>query len=80
MLITNTKRITKSALTNMWRSRIVSLSSVLVMIITLFVFGSLIFSNAMLDSALGQIKDKVDINVYFTTTAPEEDILYLKNQ
>ena len=78
MLITNTKRITKSALTNMWRSRIVSLSSVLVMIITLFVFGSLIFSNAMLDSALGQIKDKVDINVYFTTTAPEEDILYLK--
>ncbi len=78
MLVTNIKRITKSAIINMWRSRIVSLSSVLVMTITLFVFGSLIFSNAMLDSALNQIKDKVDINVYFTTTAPEEEIFALK--
>ena len=78
MLITNTKRITKSAIINLWRSRIVSLSSILVMSITLFVFGTLIFSNAALDSALSQIQDKVDINVYFTISAPEEEILALK--
>lgn len=48
------------------------------MFITLLVFGSLIFSNALLDSVLGQIKDKVDVNVYFVTTAPENEILDLK--
>jgi len=78
MLITNTKRIFKSALTNFWRNRLVSLSSILVMTITLLVFGALIFSNATLDSALKQIKEKVDINVYFITTAEETDILSLK--
>lgn len=79
MLITNIKRIIKSALMSLWRSRVVSLSAVLVVSITLFVFGAIIFSNAALDSALTQIKNKVDINVYFTTSAPEEDILSLKS-
>jgi len=78
MLITNTKRIFKSALTNFWRNRLVSLSSILVMTITLLVFGALIFSNETLDSTLSQIKEKVDINVYFITTAEETDILSLK--
>ena len=78
MLIVNIKRITKSAIVNLWRSRIVSLSSVLVMSITLFVFGSLIFSNALLESVLTQIKSKVDINVYFITSANEEDVLGIK--
>lgn len=79
MLIINTKRIAKSAVVNLWRSRIVSLSSILVMSITLFVFGSLIFSNALLGSVLTQIKDKVDINVYFATIAPEEEVLSVKS-
>lgn len=78
MLIVNIKRITKSAIVNLWRSRVVSLSSILVMSITLFVFGTLIFSNALLESVLTQIKSKVDINVYFSTTAAEEDVLAIK--
>ncbi len=79
MLMTTTKRIIRSALTNFWRNRVLSLSSVLVMTVTLFVFGGLMFSNFALDSVLTQIKDKVDINVYFVTTASEDDILDLKN-
>jgi len=79
MLTTNIKRIIKSAVSNFWRSRSVSLSAILVMTITLFVFVGIIFSNAVLDSALNQIKSKVDINVYLTTGASEEDILFLKN-
>jgi len=78
MLVTNIKRIIKSSVINLWRSRIVSLSSILVMSVTLFVFGLLIFSNVALDSVLTQIKQKVDINVYLTTIAPEKDILSLK--
>ncbi|OGD67714.1 hypothetical protein A2442_04045 [Candidatus Campbellbacteria bacterium RIFOXYC2_FULL_35_25] len=78
MFITNTKRIIKAALVNFWRNKTVSMSAVLVVSITLLVFGSLIFSNAALDSVLLQLKDKVDINVYFTVDAGEEDILELK--
>lgn len=57
-----------------------SLSSILVMIVTLFVIGSTIFSGVILESTLNQIKDKVDINVYFLTSAGEQDILNMKNK
>lgn len=78
MFVTKVKRIIKSALVSFWRSRMVSMSSILVMSITLLVFGSLIFANVALDSALTQIKEKVDINVYFITEADEADILAVK--
>jgi cell division transport system permease protein len=49
------------------------------MTITLFVIGSLIFLNAMLDSSLQFIKDKVDINAYFVMEASEESILAVQD-
>lgn len=49
------------------------------MTITLFVIGSLIFVNQMLDSSLDLLKDKVDINAYFVIDAPEESILAVKS-
>lgn len=69
------KRIIKAGFVSFWRNGFVSLSSIIVMTITLFVIGSLIFLNAMLDASLGALKDKVDVNVYFVTTAAEENIL-----
>lgn len=45
------------------------------MTITLFTMGALIFFGAVLNSSLLQIKDKVDINVYFLTSTEEPDIL-----
>ena len=48
------------------------------MMVTLFAIGSTIFSGVILQSTLQQIKDKVDINVYFVTTANEGDILTMK--
>ncbi|MBX4210615.1 ABC transporter permease [Candidatus Parcubacteria bacterium] len=78
MFWTNLKRIFKSGFFNFWRSGLVSLASVLIMSITLFVIGSLVFNNALLQSALGEFKNKVDINVYFVTGAPEPDIMSLK--
>jgi cell division transport system permease protein len=78
MLWTNTKRVVKSGFVNFWRNGFVSLASLLVMIITLFVIGAIIFTNVMLTASLEQIKDKVDINVYFVTNAQEPDVLYIK--
>ena len=75
----NTKRIVKYGFINFWRNGFVTLASILIITVTLFIMGSLIFLGAILDSSLDQIKNKVDINVYFVTTAPEEDIISLKS-
>jgi cell division transport system permease protein len=48
------------------------------MTITLFVIGGVIFLSVMLSASLEEIKSKVDVNVYFLTSAGEEDILALK--
>lgn len=79
MLWTDTKRIIRAGLLNFSRSSVVSLSSVFIFTITLFVIGSLILLNAVLSYTLGQIKEKVDVNVYFTTSAPEESVLIIKS-
>jgi len=69
------KRIIRTGFVSFWRNGFVSTSSVVVMTITLFVIGSLIFINEMLDSSLILLRSKVDINAYFTADTPEESIL-----
>jgi cell division transport system permease protein len=78
MFFTKVKRVFRAGLTNFWRNGFVSLSSLVVMTITLFMIASLIFMSAILHFSLQEIKDKVDINVYFTSNAKEADILSLK--
>lgn len=65
---------------NFWRNGSVSFAAVIIMTLVLSVMGYLLLSKALLESTLNQIKDKVDINVYFTTNAPEEEILTLKTR
>lgn len=60
------------------RNGFVSLSSVFVMIVTLAVIGGLIFGSAILNTTLEELKNKVDLNVYFVNNADEADILALK--
>jgi cell division transport system permease protein len=78
MLWMNIKRIIKYGSVGFIRNSFVSLSTILVMTITLFVIGSLIFIGATLNTTLNQVRDKVDINVYFVTSADEGNILALK--
>jgi len=80
MLWIKIKRIVKSGAINFWRGGIVTLAWVMITVATLFVMGSLIFLGATLKSTLNQIKNKVDVNVYFTRDAPEADILSLKDK
>lgn len=75
MLWINVKRIIRSGVFNFSRNAFVSLSSVLVMVITLSVIASTIFVSAILNASLSEIRNKVDINVYFVTSASEEDVL-----
>jgi len=78
MFWVNIKRIIRSGFFNFFRNGFVSLSSVLVMLVTLFTIGSVIFMGAILDSTLEALKDKVDIRVTFVTNALESDILNLQ--
>ncbi len=78
MFILKIKRVFRAGVTSFWRNGFVSLSSLVVMFITLFMISSLIFMSAILQFSLNEIKDKVDINVYFTLDAKETDIFSLK--
>jgi cell division transport system permease protein len=73
-----TKRIIRSGFFNFWRNGFVSLSSILVMVVTLFVIGSTIFSGAILEATMKQIEDKVDVTVYILPTAQDSDIVALQ--
>jgi cell division transport system permease protein len=48
------------------------------MTITLFVLAALLIAGAALSSTLSELTNKVDVNVYFTVNASEEDIMALK--
>jgi cell division transport system permease protein len=74
MLWLNTKRIFKAGLQGFWRNGFVTLAAVLVMTVTLFVLGSLVFTGVILNSTLTELKSKVDMNIYFTTAAPEDTV------
>src|SRR5210317_200231 len=79
MFWVNTKRILKSGFVNFFRNGFVSLAAILVMSITLFAVGSLLFSNYLLEDSLNELKDKVDVNVYFLVDAEESDILRIQD-
>jgi cell division transport system permease protein len=75
----NTKRIIRTGFLSFWRNGFVSLSSILVVTVTLFTIIVIIFTNVVLESVLSDMKSKVDVNVYFITTAPEQDILAMRD-
>lgn len=77
---TKLRRVIKSGFVNFFRSGYVSLASVLVMVITLSVIASVIFMSAVFNTTLDELRKKVDVNVYFLTTASEEDILSLQER
>ncbi len=74
MLWTKIKRTLRSGFISFWRNGYVSLAAVLIMTVTLCVISGIMFLGAMLDSTLNNIKDKVDINVYFVKDADDSDI------
>jgi cell division transport system permease protein len=74
MFFIKLKRIIVSGCRNFKRSGFTSVASILVMTITLFVVTSLIFIQAALNSSLNDIKEKVDVTVYFVSNTPESSI------
>lgn len=72
------KRIIKAGFTNFSRNGLTSWAAILILTITLSVITTILISQAVLNYSLSQIKDKVDVSIYFTVNAPEVKILALK--
>ncbi len=73
------KRVLVGGWKNFARGGAVSAATVLIMTVTLSIIGSLIFLSALLSYTLNTIKDKVDVSVYFVTTASEQEIFAVKD-
>jgi cell division transport system permease protein len=78
-MLTTLRRIISGGAMNFGRSGLVSFATVLIMTATLVIIGTLLFLSAILSNTLSAVEDKVDINVYFTTTAAESDILSVQS-
>lgn len=74
------KRVLASGGKNFLRGGAVSAATVVIMTVTLAIIGSLIFVSALLTFTLNTIKEKVDVSVYFVTSASEAEILSVKSQ
>lgn len=74
------KRVFVNGAKSFARSGSVTAATVLIMTVTLAIIGLLIFLSAILSNTLLAIKDKVDVNVYFVTTAAEGEIITLQNE
>lgn len=73
-MLTGIRRIGKAGFVGFWRNAYVSLASIFVIMVALFVIGSTMFIDQLLTTSLSSLQSKVDINVYFVPNASAEDI------
>lgn len=77
---TNLRRMFKTGFVNFWRNGLISVASIFVVTVTLFIIGSLVLGQAFLSATLSDLEDKVDINVYFKTDTSEEEVLAFRER
>lgn len=77
MIFTTFKRITRTGFVNFWRNSFLSFAAIVVITLSLCALGALIFGSAFGKAIITDVKDKVDINVYFALKAPDEDMKQL---
>ena len=78
MLTTSLRRVIVNAFINFWRNGWVSVATILVMVLAIFMAGSLILFQVLLNSTLDEVRKKVDVTVYFKLDAPEEEIMRIE--
>lgn len=78
MKTTLTRRIITAGLRGFYRNRTVSLSSIFILTITLSIITSFYLFRAIFDYTLDQIREKVDVRIYFTVDAQDQEIADVK--
>jgi cell division transport system permease protein len=64
----------KAGFVAFWRNAYVSMASVFVITIALFVIATTMLIEQLLTASLAQLQAKVDINIYFVPSAPESEV------
>lgn len=70
----NAKRVARYGVAGFVRNGFISLAAIMILSITLFVVASLMIGGAALTNTLQELSNKVDVSVYFTTSATEEQV------
>ena len=74
------QRIIKSGITKFFRGGLISVATVLVMSLSMFVFGGVVVGGIFINGVIETVEEKVDISVYFKLDSLEDKILSLKNE
>lgn len=80
MGFTTFKRLLKAGCLSFFRNGWLSIATIMVMSLMLFVMGNLIFISAFASTALHMFQSKIDVTVYFTADAEETNILEIKKE
>ena len=72
-------RLIKYGIQIFWRQRLLSIATMIVILLALLVFHALIVSSVVARTALDALQEKIDISIFFKTTAPEDEILRVKS-
>ena len=78
MKTTLTRRIVTAGLRGFYRNRTVSLSSIFILTITLSIITSFYLFRAIFDYTLDQVREKVDVRIYFTVDATDAQVVDIK--
>lgn len=73
-------RAIKFSFQDVFRNFWLSLVTVMILVLSLFIVNLLLAVRVITNSAIGSIKDKIDITLYIKNGTPESDIVALKNQ
>lgn len=74
MNLLNTKRIIKLGFTNLWRNRWLSAQATLILTVTLTFVSVFLLGHFIVGVAIGAVKEKIDLRIYFEDIVPETQI------
>jgi len=79
MFTTNLKRIIKVGFLNFVRNSWLAAATISIIVLTLITITGLVLLSVVTQSIVANLQNKVDISAYFNSTAPEEDILAVRD-
>lgn len=80
MLFVQIKRVLRLGLVNVVRNSFVSFSVIFVMTVSLFIVGLSILFGQVMDDVTEELRDKVDVTVYFVSGTPEDQIFMFRDK
>ena len=71
------QRIIKSGVVNFFRNGLVSIATVFIISLSLFLLTSVLLGSVFLHSFINELQNKVDVSVYFKRSVAEADVVQL---